>query len=172
MDNLCGYDRQNPVVTEAGRTTDYAGFWPRLLACMIDWVAGVAVIVIVLSLTVILFSPVNADRPDNLPPEVFYQLTGSLVLAFFLSLSTFQICCWWMESSKFQATLGKIIVGLAVTDLNGHRIGFGRAVVRNIGKCILGKFFLVGYLTIPLSARRQGLYDMLARTAVVRVRGR
>src|SRR5580692_11271903 len=39
-----------------------------------------------------------------------------------------------MTSSEKQATVGKMLLGIAVTDLNGNRISFGRATGRHFAK--------------------------------------
>ena len=41
-----------------------------------------------------------------------------------------------MESSSRQATLGKMVLGIVVTDMDGKRISFGRALGRNLGKIV------------------------------------
>ena len=41
-----------------------------------------------------------------------------------------------LESSKYQTTFGKKMLWLVVVDLNGNRIGFGRANGRYFGKLL------------------------------------
>ena len=50
-----------------------------------------------------------------------------------------------MESSSKQATLGKMVLGIVVTDIDGKRISFGRAIGRNLGKIISQIILLIGY---------------------------
>ena len=50
---------------------------------------------------------------------------------------------WWlyyalMESSQKQATLGKMALGIKVTDQHGARISFGRATGRLLAKILSG----------------------------------
>jgi hypothetical protein len=72
-----------------------------------------------------------------------------------------------MESSPRMATLGKMAVGLVVTDADGQRIGFGRASARFFGKILSGLVFAIGFLMAGFTARKQGLHDMLASTLVL-----
>lgn len=55
-------------------------------------------------------------------------------------LSTVSLPVWLYfvlsERSAYQATIGKRLLGLYVTDLDGHRIGFGRALLRTAVKMI------------------------------------
>ena len=72
-----------------------------------------------------------------------------------------------MESSRLQGTIGKLILGLKVTDTFGRRISFGRASGRFFGKLLSGQILLIGYLMAALTAKKQALHDVLARTLVI-----
>jgi len=73
-----------------------------------------------------------------------------------------------MESSKPQATIGKMALGTKVTTLGGERIGFGRASGRYFGKIVSGLTLGIGYLMAAFTERRQALHDKMANTLVVR----
>ena len=72
------------------------------------------------------------------------------------------------EASRKQGTLGKLAVGIKVTDLNGNRIGFGRASGRYFGKYISATIIGIGYLMAAFTKRKQGLHDLMAGCLVVR----
>jgi uncharacterized RDD family membrane protein YckC len=72
-----------------------------------------------------------------------------------------------MESSPLQATIGKLVVGIYVTDLQGQRISFGRATGRWFGKIISGAILLIGYLMAGFTEKKQALHDMMARCLVL-----
>ncbi|MGE4292996.1 MAG: RDD family protein [Desulfovibrio sp.] len=77
-----------------------------------------------------------------------------------------------LESSRIQATPGKLVLGFKVTGMHGERISFSRAVGRHFAKILSGVLFFVGYLMILFTRRRQGLHDLLAGClAVQRVEG-
>lgn len=73
-----------------------------------------------------------------------------------------------MESSAQQATLGKLAVGMKVTDLTGRRISFLRATGRYFAKLISALTLCIGYAMVAFTARRQALHDKIAETLVVR----
>jgi uncharacterized RDD family membrane protein YckC len=73
-----------------------------------------------------------------------------------------------MESSSYQATLGKMILGMKVTDLYGNRISFGRATGRHFAKILSGMVLCIGFIMVGLTQRKQGLHDLLAGTLVRR----
>jgi len=75
-----------------------------------------------------------------------------------------------MESSANQATLGKRAMGLQVTDLEGDRIGFGKATGRYFAKIISALILFIGYFMIGFTEKKQGLHDMIAGTLVIKNR--
>jgi uncharacterized RDD family membrane protein YckC len=72
-----------------------------------------------------------------------------------------------MESSSKQATLGKMVLGIVVTDTDGKRVSFGRAVGRNLGKIISTIILLIGHFMVAFTEKKQGLHDIIANCLVV-----
>lgn len=128
-------------------THPFGGFWIRLVA----WLVDMAIVYGVL-----------------LP----FAFVSSFALH---GMGLFGVCAGWlyfslMESSSKQATLGKIVCDLRVTDLNGQRISFGRATGRYFAKCLSWLILCIGFLMIAFTERNQGLHDMLAGTLVMKGR--
>jgi uncharacterized RDD family membrane protein YckC len=103
----------------------------------------------------------GADPDSPLMPAVNIGLNG------------FQILVTWLyhafcESSSWQGTIGKKVLGLRVTDLNGNEISFGRATGRYFGTILSGMICGIGFLMVAFSERKQGLHDMLASTLVLK----
>jgi uncharacterized RDD family membrane protein YckC len=73
-----------------------------------------------------------------------------------------------MESSAKQATVGKMALGIIVTDLEGRGIGFGRATGRYFAKILSALILGIGFLMAAFTERKQGLHDMVASTLVVK----
>ncbi len=73
-----------------------------------------------------------------------------------------------MESSSRQATLGKMIFGMKVTDLLGNRISFARATARHFSKYLSGMILMIGYIMAGFTPQKQALHDMIAGTVVRR----
>jgi uncharacterized RDD family membrane protein YckC len=73
-----------------------------------------------------------------------------------------------LESSAWQATLGKRATRLQVTDRTGRRLSFGRATGRFFAKAISAITLLIGYLVAAFTPRKQALHDLIAGTVVVR----
>lgn len=74
-----------------------------------------------------------------------------------------------MESSKAQATIGKMALSLKVTDMEGNRISFGRATGRFFGKFISEIILMIGFMMAGWTEKKQALHDMMADTLVIRL---
>lgn len=90
---------------------------------------------------------------------------GKTLLLFFCSAWLYKAL---LESSAWQATLGKKLFSIKVTDLDGNRIGFGRATGRFFAQLLSQISFTIGYLMAAFTERRQALHDMIAGTIVVK----
>jgi uncharacterized RDD family membrane protein YckC/Tfp pilus assembly major pilin PilA len=139
----------------------YGGFWMRTAAILID-------IVIIWVLAFAVFMAVALMRMPA-GPDASRQV-GQTLVPIYLLLS---ILLPWLyfalfESSTKQATPGKLALGLKVTDENGGRISFLRALGRNLGRYLSGLIFHIGYMMAGWTSRKQALHDMLASTFVVR----
>lgn len=72
-----------------------------------------------------------------------------------------------MESSPWQATLGKRLLGIRVTDMDGGRISGWRAAGRYFAKLISALVLLIGFFMAAFTEKKQGLHDMIAGCLVV-----
>ncbi|MFZ4655803.1 MAG: RDD family protein [Caldilineaceae bacterium] len=134
----------------------HAGFSKRFAAYLIDSVVIlVAGFVLGIGL-VILFYDVNAqdDTTLNICSNLIGVLLGWLYFA-------------GMESSSHQGTLGKMALGIKVTDLAGDPISFGQASGRYFAKLVSGLLFGIGYLMIAFTENQQGMHDLMAGCLVV-----
>ena len=135
----------------------YASFGRRLLAFLIDSLVlfGIGSILGLLLGPILVESGAEGVSEDRLAADVLGLLIGWLYYGL-------------MESSIRQATVGKMAMGIRVTDLNGDRISFARATGRHFGKILSGLILLVGYLMMLWSPRKQTLHDLMAGCLVTR----
>ena len=73
-----------------------------------------------------------------------------------------------LESSKSQATVGKMALSLMVTDTEGARISFARAAGRYLAKNLSTIILFIGYFMMLWDDRNQTLHDKIASTLVVK----
>jgi uncharacterized RDD family membrane protein YckC len=72
------------------------------------------------------------------------------------------------ESSRHQATFGKRLCGLRVTDMQGNRVTFARATLRFFGKFASSAIMLLGWIMAAFTEKHQALHDMIAETLVLK----
>ena len=157
----------------AGPVLPYAGFWLRFVAYIIDGFvlgAGFIAIIVVLAMVTGLGSAVSRIHSGEDIGEAF-ALLG--VASIFLGIGIAIVGGWlyfaMMESSSWQATLGKRALSIEVTDMAGQRISFGRASGRHFGKIITNLIpFAIGWILAGVTEKKQALHDMIASCLVVR----
>ncbi|WP_316791958.1 RDD family protein [Pedobacter frigoris] len=74
------------------------------------------------------------------------------------------------EASSQQATIGKKLLNIKVTDLGGNQISVANSFGRNLAKIISTAPFFFGYLYSFLNKKQQCFHDMIADTLVVKDR--
>ena len=76
--------------------------------------------------------------------------------------------CTVMESSPMQGTLGKMAVGIIVTDLSGNRIDFEQATKRHLSKFISYLLIFIGFLMGGFTEKKRTLHDRISGCLVIR----
>ena len=157
----------------AASRVEYAGFWLRFLALLIDNVVmGIGFVLILIPLIFLtgLQGFIGEFHPnEELNDAGFFMLLGLIFLAATVSLVFTWLYHALMESSEWQATVGKKALGLVVTDVAGQRVSFARSTGRHFGKIITNMVpFLIGYIMAGFTAKKQALHDMLAGCLVLR----
>ena len=128
----------------------YGGFWIRFVAIIIDWVILGALIYPAFSIPRYGYGRVGAYQG-------FGFFAGWLYEALLLS-------------SPWQATIGKKLLGLKVTDEFGQRISFGRATGRHFAKIISMIICFIGFIMAAFTYHKRALHDMIAGTLVMKER--
>jgi uncharacterized RDD family membrane protein YckC len=126
----------------AATGVQYAGFWERFVAVILD--------AIILSLA-----------------------TGTVMTATFGTGVVLGFFAPWlyeafMMSSEWQATVGKRVMSIIVTDLDGKPISFARATGRHFAKYISVFLLGIGFIVAAFTEKKQALHDMIAETLVIK----
>ncbi|HXW55782.1 MAG TPA: RDD family protein [Candidatus Cybelea sp.] len=147
----------------------YAGFWLRFVAFIIDaivlqFVRFALTLPFAASLSMRMF--MRGRMPMS--PEEWAPFAGAFGRLILISIVINWLYFALLESSAWQATLGKKALGLEVTDLAGSRISFARATGRFFAKFLSTMILLIGFIMIGFTQKKQGLHDMVAGTLVIR----
>ena len=153
----------------------YGGFWKRFAAFLID------AFIITIPLTVLymvwmlrtmgpLMTQINASAAQAPTPDMIpgiMQLYGGMLAFQVISFLVFWLYYAFMESSSYQATLGKMALRLKVVNAKGKRITFWHATGRTLAKWISGITLYIGFLIAGANKHKQALHDIIASTYVV-----
>jgi uncharacterized RDD family membrane protein YckC len=148
----------------------YAGFWRRFVAILIDSIlfnivfgvigGALGVLDVEMAGTVGTNTSTYTHQADasDAAQGVFFLVYLAVQWLYFALL----------ESSAKQGTLGKMALGIRVTDLDGNRISFGRATGRYFAKFISAIILYIGFIMAAFTAKKQALHDIIASTLVVK----
>lgn len=136
----------------------YASFSARAAAVVID-------VFVLQAVSILLDSIFCGSLLNHFSATTFLLATVGPTLLYGLFCLFYYV---WLESSSWQATLGKRMVGIKVVNLNGERIGFGQSSRRNMAKSLSVLTLGIGYLMPLWDHRKQTLHDKVTRCLVVR----
>ena len=131
---------------------DYAGFWQRAAASLIDWLI---IIVILMPLLIVVFGmrELSLDPAEHSWDLLVPLVIGAAVVGF------------WRYCG---ATPGKVALGVRIVDArDGSAPSTARLVVRLLAYLVSAIPLYLGFLWIGIDRRKQGWHDKIARTIVI-----
>lgn len=135
---------------------DYAGFWDRLGASIIDGLLAFLVLLL-------LFSSVFGviDLPDDNPVGLVQNLV--LILSYILPVAI--TLAFWIAKG---ATPGKMALRLRIVDAkSGEPASKVQLTLRYLGYYVSSLPFCLGFLWVAIDKRKQGWHDKIAGTVVL-----
>ncbi|GGD48745.1 Uncharacterized membrane protein YckC, RDD family [Pseudoxanthomonas indica] len=157
------------VVSHEGDVV-YAGFLKRFAASAIDNMVLSVVSMILLFGGMALLGFGTAFTPESYARGIF---GAGLPLLLILLIYGIQALYYsWMTASDSHATLGKMAVGIKVVRSNGEGLSLGRSFGRwaaffGLAMVTCNVALLVSAFMSGLTARKQGLHDMMVDSLVV-----
>lgn len=161
---------------------EYGGFWIRFAAYLIDSIiVGIPLFILSIVIFMIFFGTsddfnIMMNDPayfetEMTDAEAMAMLGSSLGATGVTVIVNLVIALAYyagLHASKWQATVGKKLLGLKVTDLNGNRISFWRALGRYLAMSILSGILFIGFFIAAFTEKKQALHDLIAGTVVVK----
>ena len=158
----------------------YAGFWKRFAAHILDqiilgFVHSILLVPVWIYILKEIFQRTNGGAVEDyvmVSGDYFGGFSFTTLLVYIALVAIVSILIDWlyyalMESSTKQATLGKMVLSIKVTDMRGNRIGFGKATGRYFGKIISGMILMIGYIMAGFTEKKQALHDIMSDCLVV-----
>ena len=134
----------------------YGGFWKRVIAYLID------AFIIAFPVTMIFGTVIPQTMMTDNIQVTSVAVSMPQVILFVASWVYFA----GLESSVWQATVGKKMLGMQVTDTSGERIDFIKATIRYLSKFLSSFFLMIGFIMVAFTEKKQGLHDFIAGTLV------
>jgi uncharacterized RDD family membrane protein YckC len=172
----CGTQLQAPVPSPAGALAagyaapayaaaalpafaprGYGGFWLRVLAAILDSILLGAVL-----------APLSFFWWDGFHRGGWHPWGPGFGFGWPVWYGVRLLYYAAMESSSHQATVGKLVCGLRVTDAHGRRLSFAHAAGRYLAKLLSNLTLGIGYIMAGFTRRKQALHDIVAGTLVVK----
>ena len=160
--------------TTATTLEDYAGFWKRVAAYILDFI-------ILYIPSMLLQKAMGGDAAEAAmkqaqlaapsDPHVMLQAISQFYSTMMPAILIVTVITWlyfaFCESSAWQGTVGKLAMGIRVTDTLGARITLPRALGRYPAKYLSTFIFGIGFLMVAWTQRKQGLHDLVVNTLVL-----
>ncbi len=153
---------------------DYAGFWKRVAAYLIDSVMLYIPSALIEKLmggdaaqATLEHAQLSAADDAQAMLSALSQYYTTMMPAFLIITAMIWLYFAICESSAWQATVGKLALRIRVTGMQGERISFLRAFGRYPAKYLSALIFGVGFLMVGWTQRKQGLHDLIANTLVL-----
>lgn len=138
---------------------NYAGFWVRLGAFMIDLVL-ICIISVPIIVAIMRSSEwLAAGGYLIVGPYILLGVLGSIGLVYFPSFWT------WRGQ-----TPGKMALGIKIIRTDGNPISFGRAILRYLGYLVCFLSVYIGFVVIAFQKQKRGVHDLIADTCVITTR--
>ena len=154
-----------PEPTKGAIALEFAGFWRRFGAYIIDAVVLGAIFAVLEPL----LCP-NFGRFFNFTTsfDSNYWMTQFRALGNVIStvLSGVYFVVFWVWRGQ---SLGMMVAGIKVVRTDGTQLETGHAVVRYLGYIISILPLFLGFIWIAFDAHKQGWHDKLAETYVVKI---
>ena len=144
----------------------YGGFWIRLVAQFIDGILlgvvnGVIQFAFGMSMAPGMKPPAPGEAPDM---GGFFAMWGMMMILQLAVSAGYET--WFV--GRFQATPGKMALGLKVVRPNGDRVSYARALGRYFAEILSGLTLAIGYIIAAFDEEKRTLHDRICDTRVVR----
>tara|TARA_B110000305_G_C19395444_1_gene617200 strand:+ start:917 stop:1531 length:615 start_codon:yes stop_codon:yes gene_type:complete len=145
---------ENTVDTIQGADIEYAGFWIRVLASVLD---SIFLLMIIVPLLLVFYGPGILFAMES--PGLVYDFIN-------YGLPLIVIVVFWQYRS---ATPGKIMMDIYIVDEKTlQHPPFGRLVLRYLGYYVSIIPLFLGLIWVGIDKRKQGFHDKIAKTLVIR----
>lgn len=150
---------RNNYADKGGRELEYAGFWVRLAAYMID----LGIVWIGLLFVKLVINIVSFAGGDLFRSRLLFHYTLRDIILYLLQVVYFILLTYYTET-----TPGKRLLNLRVVSADRGKLSFVNVVYREtVGRFLCGLSIGIGYIMAGVDREKRGLHDMLCDTRVI-----
>ncbi len=149
------YQAPETLVEDTDINVEYAGFWVRVLASILD---GLLLLLITVPVQYAFIGDALWDPNSS-------GMSGVEIVMGYIFPFAYTLTFW----CTMAATPAKRLLGLKIIDVNtGEPIRMSQGILRYIGYFCAYLPFFIGIMWVGWDARKQGWHDKMAQTAVIR----
>jgi uncharacterized RDD family membrane protein YckC len=143
----------------------YGGFWRRLVAFWLDGMIQGVVLLPIYVAGAIAFAPTGRNPATELGG---FMLFLGCWMIFAIGVGVGYACFF---TRKYDATPGKLALGLKVLRPNGDKLSVGRIIGRHFAHFVTSLVpFAIGYIIAGFDDEKRALHDRIADTRVIKTR--
>jgi len=152
----------------------YAGFWIRFLAKIIDGFCMGALMIIPVIIFMFVFTSAFTPSIDPATHRVMRESAPNIAaillleLAFIAVLLVITLAYEIFFIRKYDATPGKMAIGLKVVRANGDKLSIGRIIGRHFAEMLSQHTFYIGYMLAGWTSQKCALHDLMCDTRVIK----
>ena len=144
---------------------EYAGFWIRCGAIIIDGIILWAAQMVVYAIFGIITAAVMPSMSGNPVNSSFFIISQLMITLFSFAISAgYDI--WFV--GRFGATPGKMACKIKIVVPDGGRVSYSRALGRHFAKWISSMILGIGFLMAAFDDEKRTLHDRICETRVIR----
>ncbi len=138
----------------------YAGFWTRFGAKFVD---GLILYAVNTAISFVMLGTLISSQRGQDPMAAMGATFAALGLQMAVAAAYTIIFV-----GKYQATPGKMALGIKIVSPDGGRISYGRAVGRYFAEMLSSIILCIGYLMAAFDQEKRALHDRICATRVVK----
>lgn len=150
-------------------TYQFAGFWRRFVAYMIDgFIIGIISIILMMIAGVAYVAGAMSGDGGAIMAKITDPVQmASVTLWLWVFSILMNIVYFTYFHGSTGRTPGKRLLGLQVVSADGTSISYGIAFLRSVGYLVSSLVFCLGYIWIGFDKKKQGWHDKIAGTVVI-----
>jgi uncharacterized RDD family membrane protein YckC len=145
----------------------YAGLFRRIAASIVDSIVIAILLILILTGIILIFEVQLETHFSQSIHDFMYDFT-SILTGITILLGNF-IYYAIFESSKYQGTIGKIIMRIKIVTNQGEKISFATSFFRLLLFYLfaISPFYIINFFTIIFTKEKKALHDMIFNTRII-----